>query len=227
MVWRFTQGIASLALGYGGHWAFSPLGLTGLCATMTFQPASFDRDEQSVTYSWYAENPFKIHRPRGPSKKKELTDPWWLIRAHRWYPCSVDPRDHRRRRWALTIAQWPCGVPLSKTRIAPMRTDGSFHGFFTLAPLPTAWFWCAVGATDCHGFFRMRRVVWENVTRWACLVCEKSVEIREICGRQLSAQCAKEQAGCFYSPTDLSDKHRCHADWWGVKWLSSLWNARH
>ena len=21
-----------------------------------------------------------------------------------------------------------------------MRTDGSFHGFFTLAPLPTAWF---------------------------------------------------------------------------------------
>ena len=54
--------------------------------------------------------------------------------------------------------------------------------------------------------------MWENVTRWACLVCEKSVEIREICGRQLSAQCAKEQAGCFYSPTDLSDKHRCHAD---------------
>ena len=46
----------------------------------------------------------------------------------------------------------------------------------------------------------------------ACLVCEKSVEIREICGRQLSAQCAKEQSGCFYSPTDLSDKHRCHAD---------------
>ena len=44
------------------------------------------------------------------------------------------------------------------------------------------------------------------------MVCEKSVEIGEICGRQLSAQCAKEQAGCFYSPTDLSDKHRCHAD---------------
>ena len=41
---------------------------------------------------------------------------------------------------------------------------------------------------------------------------EKSVEICGICGRQLSAQCAKEQAGCFYSPTDLSDKHRCHAD---------------
>ena len=40
---------------------------------------------------------------------------------------------------------------------------------------------------------------------------EKSVEIREICGRQLSAQCAKEQTECIYSPTDLSDKHRCHA----------------
>ena len=218
MVWRFTQGIASLALGYGGHWAFSPLGLTGLCATMTFQPASFDRDEQSVTYSWYAENPFKIHRPRGPSKKKELTDPWWLIRAHRWYPCSVDPRDHRRRRWALTIAQWPCGVPLSKTRIAPMRTDGSFHGFFTLAPLPTAWFWCAAGATDCHGFFRRRKVRCGAKNLWKSA---GSV------GVKLSAQCAKEQAGCFYSPTDLSDKHRSHAGWWGVKWLSSLWNARH
>ena len=26
---RFTQGVASLALGYGDHWAFSPLGLSG------------------------------------------------------------------------------------------------------------------------------------------------------------------------------------------------------
>ena len=74
-------------------------------------------------------------------------------------------------------------------------------------------------ATD---FFRRRRVVWENVTRWACLICEKSVEIREICGRQLSAQCAKEQAECIYSPTDPADFHRSHAGWWGVKWLSSL-----
>ena len=49
-----------------------------------------------------------------------------------------------------------------------------------------------------------------NVTRWACLVCEKSVEIGEICGRQLSAQCAKEQAECIYSPTDRTDKHRYH-----------------
>ena len=46
----------------------------------------------------------------------------------------------------------------------------------------------------------------------SALRSEKSVEIREICGRQLSAQCAKEQAECIYSPTDLSDKHRCHAD---------------
>ena len=53
------------------HSLFSPLGLTGLCATMTFQPASFDRDEQSVTYSWYAEDPSKIHRPRGQSKEKK------------------------------------------------------------------------------------------------------------------------------------------------------------
>ena len=35
-VWRFTQGAASLALGYGGHWAFSPQGSTGLCATIVF-----------------------------------------------------------------------------------------------------------------------------------------------------------------------------------------------
>ena len=47
----YPQGAASLALGYGGHWAFqpawvnramryhslfSPLGLTGLCATIDF-----------------------------------------------------------------------------------------------------------------------------------------------------------------------------------------------
>ena len=30
------QGAASLALGYGGHWAFSPQGSTGLCATIVF-----------------------------------------------------------------------------------------------------------------------------------------------------------------------------------------------
>ena len=28
MALRFTQGVASLALGYGGHWAFSPHGLS-------------------------------------------------------------------------------------------------------------------------------------------------------------------------------------------------------
>ena len=55
-----------------------------------------------------------------------------------------------------------------------------------------------------------------NVTRWACLICEKSVEICGICGRQISAQCAKEQAECIYSPTDPADFHRCHADWWGL-----------
>ena len=92
---RFTQGVASLALGYGDHWAFSPLVLSGLYATIYFS-------------------------------------------AH--LGCQ--------------------------------------------------------GQGECH----------------TLLICEKSVEIREICGRQLSAQCAKAQAGCIYSPTDLSDKHRCHAD---------------
>ena len=87
--------------------------------------------------------------------------------------------------------------------IARMGTDGSFHGFFTLAPLPTAWF-----------LMRRRRNGSARIFSHAegAQRSEKSVEIREICGRQLSAQCAKEQAGCFYSPTDLSDKHRCHAD---------------
>ena len=33
---RFTQDVASLALVYGDHWAFSPLGLSGLCATIDF-----------------------------------------------------------------------------------------------------------------------------------------------------------------------------------------------
>ena len=32
------------------------------------------------------------------------------------------------------------GAFIKKTRISPMRTDRSFHGFFTLAPRPTAWF---------------------------------------------------------------------------------------
>ena len=49
------------------------------------------------------------------------------------------------------------------------------------------------------------------------LICEKSVEIGEICGRQLSAQCAKEQAECIYSPTDrtlslqknATQSHKC------------------
>ena len=108
--------------------------------------------------------------------------------------------------------QKPCRVLLSKNTDC---TDA--HGWvfsrilYSCSAVYRLGYRCAAGATDCHGFFRRRRVVWENVTRWACLVCEKSVEIREICGRQISAQCAKEQAGCFYSPTDLSDKHRCHA----------------
>ena len=72
--------------------------------------------------AWYAENPFKIRRPRGPKEKKELTVPWWWIRAHRWHLCSLDPWGHRRRRWAYwgvqhgndLHAEWPCGLLLPK-----------------------------------------------------------------------------------------------------------------
>ena len=73
--WRFTPR-APLCL----PWAMEVIGLSarkgqqGYALPWAFQPASFDRDEQSVTYSWYAKDPFKIHRPKGPSKK-ELTDP--------------------------------------------------------------------------------------------------------------------------------------------------------
>ena len=47
--------------------------------------------------------------------------------------------------------------------------------------------------------------------------CGRCAAERKICGnpRDLWATTkrtmAKEQAGCIYSPTDLSDKHRCHA----------------
>ena len=114
------------------------------------------------------------------------------------------------------LAETMRGAFIKKTRIAPMRTDGSFHGFFTLAPLPTAWGLMRRRRGRSTRIFRRRKVVWENVTRWACLICEKSVEICGICGQQISAQCAKEQAECIYSPTDLSDKHRCHADYLSI-----------
>ena len=90
-----------------------------------------------------------------------------------------------------------------------MRTDGSFHGSFTLAPLPAAWFLMR-HRRNGSPLFRMRSET-------------ASVQIGEICGRQISAQCAKEQAECIYSPTDrtrrfsqkpcgvpLSKKHGLH-----------------
>ena len=49
-----------------------------------------------------------------------------------------------------------------------------------------------------------------------------ALDMRKICGnpRDLWATTkrtmAKEQAGCIYSPTDLSDKHRCHADYLSI-----------
>ena len=95
--------------------------------------------------------------------------------------------------------EWPFGTRIFSHRChRSMRTDGSFHGSFTFAPLPAAWFLMRHRRNGSR-FFRMRSET-------------ASVQIGEICGRQISAQCAKEQAGCIYSPTDLSDKHRCHAD---------------
>ena len=84
-----------------------------------------------------------------------------------------------------------------------MRTDGSFHGFFTLAPLPTAWFLMRRRRNGSARIFRRRKVRCGAKNLW---------KTAGSVGVKLSAQCAKEQAGCFYSPTDLSDKHRCHAD---------------
>ena len=57
------------------------------------------------------------------------------MRNDEW-PCGVLGVSHRSHR----ATQMPCGVIYQKTRISPMRTDRSFHGFFTLAPRPTAWF---------------------------------------------------------------------------------------
>ena len=52
------------------------------------------------------------------------------------WPCGMLGVSHRSR----GATQMPFGVLYQKTRISPMRTDRSFHGFFTLAPRPTAWF---------------------------------------------------------------------------------------
>ncbi len=75
---------------------------------------------------------------------------------------NISPTDRR-------FSQKPCGLLLSKnTRlgeapptegevIAPMRTDGSFHGLFTLAPLPTAWVSMRCRRNGLPRIFRMRR----------------------------------------------------------------------
>ena len=78
--------------------------------------------------------------------------------------------------------EWPFGTRIFSHRChRSMRTDGSFHGSFTLAPLPAAWFLMRHRRNGSR-FFRMRSET-------------ASVQIGEICGRQISAQCAKEQAG--------------------------------
>ena len=95
----------------------------------------------------------------------------------------------------------PCGVPLSK------NTDFDAH----------RWVFSRI-LYSCSAAYRL--VFDAPPAQWigtdfsqaeGALRCEKSVEICEICGQQLSAQCAKEQAECFYSPTDRADKHRYHA----------------
>ena len=62
-----------------------------------------------------------------------------------------------------------------------MRTDRSFHGSFTLAPLPTAWSLMRPGATDEHGSFACGKLdarknicanlrdLWETTKRPMCL----------------------------------------------------------
>ena len=96
---------------------------------------------------------------------------------------------------SLRYAQIPCGVLLSKNTDI---TDA--HG----------WVFSRI-VYSCSAAYRLvlmrrRRNGLPRIFSHAegALRSEKSVEIREICGRQLSAQCAKEQAGCIYSPTDLS-----------------------
>mgnify|MGYP001031868460 CR=1 FL=1 len=60
-------------------------------------------------------------------------------------------RDFAHRSHRAT--QMPFGLLYQKTLISLMRTDRSFHGSFTLAPLPTAWSLMRPGATDEHGSF--------------------------------------------------------------------------
>ena len=54
--------------------------------------------------------------------------------------------------------QKPCGLLYQKTPISPMRTDGSFHGLFTLAPLPTAWGLMRLRRKGSPRIFSMRKV---------------------------------------------------------------------
>ena len=82
--------------------------------------------------------------------------------------------------------------------------------------------------TDAHGWV-FSRIVYSCSAAYRLVLmrrrrngsdffaCGRCVAERKICGnpRDLWATTkrtrAKAQAGCIYSPTDLSDKHRCHA----------------
>ena len=88
-------------------------------------------------------------------------------------------RDFAHRSHRAT--QMPFGLLYQKTLISLMRTDRSFHGSFTLAPLPTAWSLMRPGATDEHGSFACGKLdarknicanlrdLWETTKRPMCL----------------------------------------------------------
>ena len=88
-------------------------------------------------------------------------------------------RDFAHRSHRAT--QMPFGLLYQKTLISLMRTDRSFHGSFTLAPLPTAWSLMRPGATDEHGSFACGKLdarknicanlrdLWETTQRPMCL----------------------------------------------------------
>ena len=137
VTWRFTpQGVASLALGYGGHWAFSPLGLSGtrrvshaldmrkICGNPRDLWAKTKRTMRQRTGRMYLFS----HGSHRFSQK-----PFGLL-------LSKKTRDSSgRRRWALTIAQWPCGVLFAKNTSPPVAVG-------RMEQDETGWAGWAVGA---------------------------------------------------------------------------------
>ena len=63
---------------------------------------------------------------------------------------------------------------------------------------PKAFLISALPPVGRWGFAGSRKIREIRVQKKDSAKSNSSVEIREICGRQLSAQCAKEQVGCFF-----------------------------